>query len=160
MTDRRPVPDDSKPGTRWQDEPLAWLVFGLPAAVVVACMVTLVIAIRSSDTLVVDDYYKVGLEINRVLAREEQAAALGLDMNATLAPDGRFDVLLHAPHAFRYPATLDIRFMHATRGSDRVIAARHAGAGHYRGRVAPFIAGSWYVDLATPKWRIVRRVVR
>ena len=48
-----PRPAHAEPITRWYREPYAWMVFGLPAAVVLACAVTIVIAVRTADGLVV-----------------------------------------------------------------------------------------------------------
>ena len=49
-----------------------------PAVVIVAGVITLWLAVRSSDGLVTDDYYKQGLAVNQVLERDHRAAALGL----------------------------------------------------------------------------------
>ncbi|MBA3697232.1 MAG: FixH family protein, partial [Methylotenera sp.] len=45
-----------------------WLVFGGPAAVVVACMITIVIAVKGQDPIIDQDYYRHGTEINKSLA--------------------------------------------------------------------------------------------
>jgi uncharacterized protein len=47
-----------------------WLVIAGPVVVVVASVVTAVIAIRSNDPVVEADYYRRGIEINKTLARE------------------------------------------------------------------------------------------
>ena len=61
----------------WHREPLVWLVIAFPLAAVIGGFATLYLAIRSWDGLVVDDYYKKGLEINKVLARDELAQQSG-----------------------------------------------------------------------------------
>ncbi len=43
----------------------------LPAAVVVAGLITVWIALRSPDPVVAQDYYRRGLEINKTLARQK-----------------------------------------------------------------------------------------
>lgn len=53
----------------------AWLVFGGPAVVVVACMVTVYIAVSRQDPVVEQDYYRKGIEINKSLKEAETAAA-------------------------------------------------------------------------------------
>ena len=58
----------SKP---WWKYPLVWLVIGGPLVVVVASIVTMVIAIRSPDPVVEQDYYRKGLNINQTLADEK-----------------------------------------------------------------------------------------
>lgn len=153
-----PPPPGREPVTRWYREPYAWMVFGLPGAVVLACLVTIVIATKTSDGLVVDDYYKRGLEINKRLAREEAAAAHGLDVDVALTADGALQLALSAAEGFEFPARLDVLLAHATRaGGDRTLELAHLGGGVYRGQTAPLRAGPWHVDVSTPAWRVVRR---
>ena len=52
----------------WWRFPLVWLVIGLPAAVVIASVGSAWIAIHTSDSVVEEDYYRKGVEINRTLA--------------------------------------------------------------------------------------------
>ena len=61
----------------WYREPWPWIIMAGPAVVVVAGVVTAWIAFSGADGLVADDYYKQGLAINKVLAREQRAAFLG-----------------------------------------------------------------------------------
>ena len=160
MTDtHKPRPAALRPAlTHWHQEPLAWLVFGLPATVVVASFITLAIAMHEPDDLVVDDYYKAGLEINRMLAREERAAALGLRYALDLSAEGVVDLELLGDSTFKHPERLKLRFTHATRAiEDRAVTLVHTGGTHYRGKIATLPGGSWYVDLSTPDWRMVER---
>jgi hypothetical protein len=53
----------------WWREPQVWLLIAGPAAVVVAGLVTAVIAVRGADPVVAEDYYRRGLHINEELAR-------------------------------------------------------------------------------------------
>ena len=52
----------------WWRYPLVWLVIGLPATVVVAGLCTAWIALHGNDSVVEEDYYRKGIEINRTLA--------------------------------------------------------------------------------------------
>ena len=58
---------DSAP---WWKHGHVWLVIAGPALVVVASLVTAVIAVRSNDPVVESDYYRRGIEINKTLAAE------------------------------------------------------------------------------------------
>ena len=58
------------PVQAWYREPWPWLVMSGPAIVVVAGIGTAIIAFRTSDGLVADDYYKQGLVINQTLKRD------------------------------------------------------------------------------------------
>lgn len=144
---------------RWHQEPIAWLVFGLPAVVVVASFVTLVIAMKGSDTLVVDDYYKQGLEINKVLVREDHAKAAGLALVPELSGDGALTLRFSANPGFAFPDLIDLTLNHATRDDvDRKLPMTHGGNGVYVGKVGKLEAGPWYVDASTATWRVVKRV--
>jgi uncharacterized protein len=72
------------PGRAWYREPWPWLVMAPPAVAVVAGLATVWIAVANADGLVVEDYYRQGLAINKVIAREERARALGLSARVEL----------------------------------------------------------------------------
>ncbi len=149
------------PAAPWYRESWAWLVFGLPATTVVACAITIWIAVTTSDGLVVDDYYKQGLEINRVLDRDARAAALGLTLSGLRIGREDFSFTLSANDAdSALPATITVGLAHATRDAgDQSVTAEHLGAGRYRGRLETLTPGPWYVDVATAQWRLMQRVV-
>jgi hypothetical protein len=62
----------------WYRQFWPWFIIALPASVVVAGLTTWWIAARNADSLVVDDYYKEGLAINRVLRKQNLARELGI----------------------------------------------------------------------------------
>jgi hypothetical protein len=64
--------------TVWYRQPLVWLLVLIPSSAVVMGVFLISLAVLSNDGLVVDDYYRHGLEINRQLARDEAAAAYAL----------------------------------------------------------------------------------
>jgi hypothetical protein len=67
----------------WYRQFWPWFLFGLPGIVVVAGLTTVWIAYHHADHLVVDDYYKQGLAINREIDRQQLAQQL--QMEATLS---------------------------------------------------------------------------
>lgn len=81
----------------WYREPMVWLVWGLPGAVVVASFLTLSIAIRSSGSVdaVRDPVQRVGKAQTFDLAPDRAAARLGLSAQLRLAGDTEA-VELHA----------------------------------------------------------------
>jgi hypothetical protein len=60
-------------GAPWWRHGHVWLLIAGPAAVVVAGVVTTVIAVRMPDPVVAEDYYRRGVEINKTLAARELA---------------------------------------------------------------------------------------
>ena len=160
MTKTIDTPVIPRLATRWHQEPIAWLVFGLPAVAVVASFITLAIAIKGSDSLVVDDYYKQGLEINEVLIREDHAKAAALAFTSTFSADGVLTLSFTAQPAFPYPDQIDLQLNHATRDDvDRKLPMIHAGNGVYVAKISKLEAGPWYVDASTSQWRVVKRVM-
>ena len=60
----------------WYKHFWLWFIILLPASVVVASIITVIIAFQNADSLVADNYYKDGLAINQVIARDKAAAQL------------------------------------------------------------------------------------
>lgn len=56
----------------WWRNGYVWMVVGGPLVVVVAAIATAVIAIKTPDPVVDEDYYRKGLEINKTLDAERQ----------------------------------------------------------------------------------------
>ena len=125
----------------WYREPWPWLLMAGPAAVVVAGIATTVLAVTSFDGLVADDYYKQGLTINRVIAREERARALGVEAAVLFNPDRtRVRVILGDK---AHPATLKFALVHPTRpDADQSVTLAATAAGTYEGAITPPRAAS------------------
>ena len=62
----------------WYRQFWPWFLISLPATVVVAGLSTVYIASKGADDLVVDNYYKNGLAINRQLEKKQRAEELGI----------------------------------------------------------------------------------
>jgi hypothetical protein len=125
-----------------------------PVAAVVMGIVMVVLATRSNDGLVADDYYKRGLEINQTLDRADQARTRGLSATATF-DSSRTRVRLNVPGTA--DASLTLRFVHPTRaGLDQVVKAERVGQGLYEGAMATPALGNWHLSLedASGSWRL------
>lgn len=153
---------------QWYREPLVWLVILIPTSSVVMGAVMLGLAISSYDGLVVDDYYKRGLEINRSLERDRLAERLALGAEIVF-DGGRIEVDLRGRDGLRYPDHLNLRLFHATRsGLDRHLVLDPRGARRYAAPRPELAAGRWYVQLDADGWRLTgaleaapgRRLVR
>ena len=138
----------------WYREPWPWLLMAGPAAVLVAGAATIWIAVAGADGLVAEDYYRQGLAINKVLAREEAARTLGLSAKVDLE-DGHLVVILHG----QTPEALFAHLAHATRaGHDLRVRLAPAGQGVYRAELPPLPAGRWRIVIEDPRstWRIAK----
>ena len=144
----------------WYREPLVWLVIAFPLAAVVGGFATLYLAIRSWDGLVVDDYYKQGLEINKLLARDELAQQAGYTASVAVA-DGQVTVHLASTHGSPLPPIIKVSFIHATRaGLDKTLEIPQTGGGVYVAPVGALPAGHWHVHIEAAEWRLIEQLVR
>ncbi len=73
------------PDKPWYKEFWPWFIIALLATVVSASLITVSIAFRHADDLVVDDYYKVGLAINQRIEHREAAARLGIKLDLKIS---------------------------------------------------------------------------
>lgn len=140
----------------WYREPWPWILMAGPAIVVVAGIATAVIAVATNDGLVADDYYKQGLAIDRVLARDEKARALGLGATVLFNETReRVRVIIVAGEP---PAQVPrLKLVNATRaGLDRTVQLRTVAPGVYEGAVRMPREGVWRVQLedAGGAWRL------
>ncbi|HEX2651947.1 MAG TPA: FixH family protein [Burkholderiales bacterium] len=140
--------------TPWYKEPWPWILMSGPAAVIVAGAATTWIAFASADGLVAEDYYRKGLAVNAVLAREQAAERLGIAADLERSGETMRVRLRGASPDFVF-----LRFVNATRASmDVRVRLEAAGAGLYEGRVLPLAPGRWRVILEDPRgeWRLVK----
>ena len=141
---------------RWYREPIMWLVIAFPLTAVIVGFVSLALAIRSDDGMVEDDYYKQGMTINRVLARDKAAAAQDLTGTEELdAARHELQVRLTARQTMTLPDNIQIKLMHATRaGFDRSLVLPRQPDGTYRAPLPEFVPGHWDVQLTAQDWRL------
>ena len=140
----------------WYREPWVWLMIAFPLSAVIGGAITIYLAVVTSDGLVVDDYYKRGKAINRVLARDEAAARYQLRASIDIdLRDNRVQLLLESAVA-ELPETLTFSLLHSTRpGHDQVIILQHAGEGVYYGAIDELTRSKWYLQLEADDWRLL-----
>lgn len=149
-------PPDARTANPLRSVPLLWFVVGLPLVVVVAAFVTLVIAVRSADDVVRDDFRKEGLAIYADPSRDAAATTLGVAARFSVDPaSGAVHVELRMREG-EPPQALTVVLSHATRAElDRMLTLRHDGVA-YEGQTSPLPAGRWYVEITPPDrgWRL------
>ena len=142
----------------WYRHPWPWILMAGPFIVVIAGVITLYLAVRSNDGLVDDDYYKQGLAVNQVTARNQSAVRLGLQADLMLSTDGKqIRFLLRGKPDTVLPDVLKLRIAHPTRaGVDQNILLPTDGAGSYSGKLSALLTGRWRIALEDEKgeWRL------
>jgi hypothetical protein len=132
-----------------------WTIILIPAAAVVMGAIIIYLAVSSDDGLVVDDYYRRGKEINRVLARDRAAAQHRLEARFEIDAVNHRVVLLLQARDYVLPPQLKLSFLHPARaGLDRQVLLEHLAAGRYVGDTGELMRGRWYVQLEADDWRL------
>ncbi len=138
----------------WTREPLVWLVIAIPSSAVVMGVVMITLAIQSSSGLVVDDYYRKGKQINRVLARDRLAYELGLAAGLRLDGSGGLEIRFDPEVKVIPGERIELRLVHATRpGLDRDLVFDNNRL-HLQAKLQLIGRGRWNIYLQTPDWRL------
>jgi hypothetical protein len=140
----------------WYRHRWPWFLMSGPAAVLVAGAWTMWIAFASSDGLVAEDYYKQGLAINKVIAREQAAQQLGIS-----ALVFREEKLLRIELKGEQPPALFAHLAHGTRsGHDLRLRLARTAAGAYEAELPALPAGRWRIAIEDPqsRWRIAKEL--
>jgi len=126
----------------------------LPASVVVAGLSTAYIANRHADDLVVDDYYKEGLTINRRIEKKRRATDLSLSARLQFSDEAVTVAIVGPVEASK----LRLLLSHPLEADeDFAVALSKVSPGHYRGVLEHKIAPHWYWILETQQengWRL------
>ena len=144
----------------WYKEHYVWLLILFPMLAVIGGIVTTILAVQSDDGLVVDDYYKQGLEINRTLERDQIAIDYGLDAAIKVNQENEDVVMtLSAASNFIYPPSLTVTFLNATRaGMDEVVNLALTEENNYKGKLNTLEIGKWYVHIQRDDWRLIKTI--
>lgn len=158
MTGTNP-PDPNRDSAPWYRHFYVWLLIIFPVISVIGGIVTLVLAIRTYDGLVVDDYYKHGLEINQTFERDRVADRKDLSASLQIEKDNPyFRVILRGNESFRQPAFVSVSFLHATRGGQDKASTLHKLAGDvYEGVLPDLAPGTWNILIEGQDWRLLKR---
>jgi len=147
--------------TAWYKQFWPWFLIALPGSVVIASIATIIIATRNPDSVVIDDYYKAGLAINRDLSREQQAERLNIKSTLQLSQaNGDVSIIVEAAEHAR-PQQLQLQLMHPTLSDrDQAIILQRSTDTAYSGSIAPLKPGTWniIVESSSPSWRIQHRI--
>ncbi|MDM8560457.1 FixH family protein [Candidatus Parabeggiatoa sp. HSG14] len=142
----------------WYQEPFVWLLILFPASAVIGGIITISLAISSSDGLVVDDYYKQGLEINRVLKRDKAALKHGLQAILTVNAGNQFiHLTLNANDSYKLPKAIMLQFSHSTRsGFDKQVMLKRISDNIYQSIFPSLKEGIFILQIIADDWRLLK----
>jgi len=154
-TPEQPIP-------AWYKQFWPWFLMSFPAAAVIAGIITIIIATSNHDHVVVDDYYKKGLAINRVIDQQELAAAMGLTANVDYVPTtGEVELKISA-ESIASLQSLSLSLVHTTRADlDQHVLLHKNQQGLFTTTIKDLQAGRWNLILepADKQWRLDAHVV-
>jgi hypothetical protein len=151
----------NQPPKPWYREPWPWILMAGPLAVVVASLASAWIAMKSSDGLVTEDYYKQGQDVVETLDRSKQAEALGLQALVRLT-ENKVRVRLSGRHAsMPIPSALFLSLSHPTRAGLDQRAKLSQDGQVYVGEIRLPASGHWLVLIEdeAKTWRMMASVI-
>lgn len=148
----------SKP---WYREPWPWILMSGPIIVIIAALVSAWIAIKSSDGLVTEDYYKQGLAAGETLTRNRRAEELGISAGLSMRED-TVSVRLssHRPD-MPLPAALNVMLSHPTRAGIDQKSVLQLQGDRYVGELHLPASGHWLIVIEddAKTWRLMGSLV-
>lgn len=134
----------------WYKQGWPWALIAIPFLTVVAGVITLIIANDTSDSLVLDDYYKKGLAINSNIARLELAKKQ--QVSASINIDETVNLLtLKLSAKIPLPEQLTLTFSHPTlKQYDQSILLTLLTKGEYVAELAPLENTYWHIAVEDP----------
>jgi hypothetical protein len=154
----RPPREDTKP---WYKQFWPWFIISLPLSVVIASMFTINLAIKTSDGLVSDDYYKEGLGIHKDAASTAKAKALGIAGDIAYDGDTGSITLALDSELNAGPGSLLLNVTHPTMpNQDQSIVLTRLDGRRYTGRLEPLNNANWQLEIEPEDavWRIRGRL--
>ena len=144
----------SATGAPWYRQFWVWFIIALPLASVVASFTTLWIALDAPDSLVREDWYRGGQDINQELAARRSAAERGIAATLRLAPEGRIEVRLTTGDG-AVPPELVLDLGHPTRADRDVhLVLSHRDDGVYEAALPNLEAADAPVAADSGGWRL------
>jgi hypothetical protein len=153
MSHRASSSPAERPTCPWYREAWPWLLIAGPAIVVAASLASAWIAVKSDDGVVAEDYYKLGLLINRKLAETNADPHARATATLHAESDGKVRVRLEG---FSAPPA-QLRLIVAEPGTGRradIIALEPAAGGDWVGTLPRQAAGRHIVRLEADDWQL------
>lgn len=139
----------------WYRQVWFWLLMAPPLVSMFAGSSLIVVSVIHSDSMVVDDYERVGRAMNKYMARDDRAVELGITARLHVDGAGARAVLQGLDGL---PENLRLQLSHPTHAErDLELELRPDSTGVFRADTNRWSPGRWYVTLAPAdgEWRLV-----
>jgi len=147
----------------WYREPWMLLVLGGPAIVVIAGLITFYIAWQGKDNVLTRDYYKQGINIDKAIHQDTQAAAYQMLANIKIDHSGKIDLQLEAK--IKLPESTLLSISSYSRGSEfekiQTVTLNRTTNGNYEGSIKTIsprdliTRNVWHIKITGPDWRLM-----
>lgn len=151
---------NSSESTLWYKQFWPWFLIAIPTSSVMVGSMVIYLSTHSSDSLVVDDYYKEGKAINARLDKTARAKYLNITTELEITAQGSVKLEFHSG----IPKTgeaLTLNLYHVTiEDNDIQVVLTRDASGIYRGGFEQDASGKWQASL-TPfdeEWKIQQTV--
>lgn len=135
----------------WYRQFWFWFVFSPLIYIIIMCSITVTIALKGADDVIIDNYYKEGRMINQALEQDKQAKALGLSGELSFdRTTGEVSLVIANPPADTalMPEQLLLLMGHPVKAAkDQLITLVAIAPGTYRGELVSEPDYSWYLTL-------------
>lgn len=141
----------SKP---WYRQRWLWFVMSVPIASVILSSIMVTVAVNGKDSLVKDNYYKYGMEINQTIEQDQLADSLGLQPKLTI--ENGLASLEFQTTDMPQQAFVTLNILHPTVAEkDIIVKLLPSTDGVFRAEV-PELEGRRYIDVYAfdESWRI------
>jgi hypothetical protein len=146
---------DTKP---WYKQFWPWFLIALPGAVVIASISMFFVALNTADSLVIDNYYREGLNVNSMLEQDTLAQALKLrakisidssngEIRVTLNKTGLNETDTQKKEPNKSPLQLEL--LHAKNQAEDIrLILQPTPQGDWLANLPKALIGQWYIRLS------------
>lgn len=145
-----------KPDNPFYKNPTLWIIILLPSLTVIMGIVFFTFSVLFNDSAVVDDYYKKGKEINRVLERDIWASDNQISATIRLDNDKKLAFVdIGSDQKFTQDQHISIKFIHRTlKAEDRELVLIQEKDNQYYAVLPLLHPGRWLIEMGNEQWRL------
>jgi hypothetical protein len=144
--------------TPWYKQFWPWFLIAVPTSSIIVGTIVFNLANNTTDSLVVDDYYKEGKAINARIDKDERAKYLNITTEMTITDDNTVSVKFHSGIP-KSGEALRLNLYHVTlEEKDQQVFLAKDASGVYRGTFEQSVRGKWRITLQpiNEEWKIQR----